>query len=504
MTSLVPNINLERATFDAPYVRRIFSSSPRDPRYHMLQHLSPKFQNAPNNDREPRAALVLNRFTRTLAVMFATESIAAILGVTAAQLAGKSFYECIDEGCLPAAMRCLESAKANDSIAYLRFWSRDPCRPEDVSQEPNDEQRAASSSPESIDGGVPLPSERESVPRHSDEPVGSSSSEGRADSHGARIPTSESFEIERAASQISSDHNSSHYTSGTDPHHDDSMFEEGSRSSTSSLDAGPNQHQAPIELEAVVSCTSDGLVVILRRARPIIPATVQTIAEMQQGQGMFVAPWGAYQDMQPHAARVPNYAAPPHIGGWGIASAGPSIENIMRSIRDVAVFAWSLVGINGNIAAHAKGKAVGEAMPPGGVPIWEPHAIGPELGMAPHNQAQEMWDPWNGRLVPKHQPRPQPQHTQSWQGHHGHNDGYRYDDLAPSAIMARADVWRSRQGDSGSRDFGIYDHGHGQDHGGFKLTQQPVARLPLPVPSIQQFNADADHAGSQEDKNMGL
>ncbi|KAK7415620.1 hypothetical protein QQX98_005764 [Neonectria punicea] len=109
-----------------------------DPRYHMLEHLSPKFRMSPA-EREPRAALILNRFTRTLSVMFATEAISSVLGVSADQVLHKSFYECIRESSLDDAFKCLESAKANDSIAYLRFWSRDPRRPEDFQGEESED-----------------------------------------------------------------------------------------------------------------------------------------------------------------------------------------------------------------------------------------------------------------------------------------------------------------------------------------------------------------------------
>ena len=43
-----------------------------------------------------------------------------------------SFYYCIAENCLQDAIKCLENAKGNDSIAYLRFWFRDP-RTQDAS-----------------------------------------------------------------------------------------------------------------------------------------------------------------------------------------------------------------------------------------------------------------------------------------------------------------------------------------------------------------------------------
>lgn len=508
LSILTSDKSIERATFDAPYVRRIFSSSPRDPRYHMLQHLSPKFQNAPNMDREPRAALVLNRFTRTLAVMFATDSVAHILGVTSAQLANKSFYECIDEGCLGEAMRCIESAKANDSIAYLRFWSRDPRRPEDMPAPPDVEERGSdgSNSPDS-EGGVALPSEHGSVHRLSNEPAGSSSDDAQAgppDSHGARLDQSVSGDspgLNRSASEVSG-HHSSRNSSGTDLQHDaaGAVFdEEASRSSTSSVDAAGHpaarlhHPQHPVELEAVISCTSDGLVVILRRARPIIPATAQAAAEMQQGQGMFVAPWGAYQDMQaqPAAFNAAGVPVPHHVAGHGIVSTGPSIDNVMNSIRDVAVFAWSLVGINGNIAAHGHGTPVGEAMPPGGLPIWEPHP-GNNLGNGPNNQAQEMWHPWSGRDQQREQPK---QDYPLFRRHRDQFGNYRFDDLAPSATTARASMWQSRQGGPATAhgQFSAYGHGPGEQGGiGFA---NPATAGHLPVPSMQQFNADADAGG---------
>src|SRR6202035_2650967 len=111
-----------------------------------------------------RAALILNRFTRTLTVMYATNAVTSILGITPEQFDGKSFYECIQENCLADAIRCLESAKANDSIAYLRFWHRDPRRQEDLQDQ---QMREASRSSGSEGGGVQL-----NQPMDVDRPVG--------------------------------------------------------------------------------------------------------------------------------------------------------------------------------------------------------------------------------------------------------------------------------------------------------------------------------------------
>ncbi|KAK7743108.1 hypothetical protein SLS53_004193 [Cytospora paraplurivora] len=93
----------------------------------------------PPVEREPRAALILNRFTRNLTIMFATNAVASVLGLSPDRVKNKSFYRCIQERCLPDAVKCLESAKANDSIAYLRFWSRDPREEDDFEQEEGDE-----------------------------------------------------------------------------------------------------------------------------------------------------------------------------------------------------------------------------------------------------------------------------------------------------------------------------------------------------------------------------
>ena len=71
--------------------------------------------------------------------MFATNAVASILGVTPDLVQDKSFWECISENCVADAINCLESAKANDSIAYLRFWSRDPRREEDFEHDSDEE-----------------------------------------------------------------------------------------------------------------------------------------------------------------------------------------------------------------------------------------------------------------------------------------------------------------------------------------------------------------------------
>jgi hypothetical protein len=44
---------------------------------------------------------------------------------------------------------------------------------------------------------------------------------------------------------------------------------------------------------------------------------------------------------------------------------------LMRSIRDVAVFAWAVTGINGNLASYGQGRPRIGAQPADGLPVWE-------------------------------------------------------------------------------------------------------------------------------------
>lgn len=209
-------------------------------------------------------------------------------------------------------MRCLESAKANDSIAYLRFWLRNPL----------------------LDEGVDV------------------------DMGGYNGPA---FGIP------------------TDPY----------------ASASP-----PIELEAVVSCTSDGLVVILRQARAPIPnATLPPQPVPVYSNGLFAAPWAlepvyAYGSASYPHDPLPNPAYPeaksslckeneiPSLGqgptparssrGSSIppssaeaksVASGPHENQLMDTIRDVAVFAWGIIGINRSLEQHKYGSPSGNAHP---------------------------------------------------------------------------------------------------------------------------------------------
>ncbi|KAJ5882109.1 uncharacterized protein N7529_000781 [Penicillium soppii] len=289
----------------------------------MLTWISNKFsQRLTEPLHETRAAMFVNRFTRTATIMYATSGVSDILGVHPNQLISQSFYYCIKEECLRDAVRCLEGAKANDSIAYLRFWFRNPL------QNAND--------------------------------------------------------------------NASNTATET----------------------------PPIELEAVVSCTSDGLVVILRRARAPIPTTIAATPQPAPiyTSGVFAAPWapepvfsyGAPSQAPSHAPlHAPGFAtaypehrstlcrddlasgsavpqaAQPEVkttlcregmetssgsasdsvygsekqAAGGPGETGPHSYRLMDTIREVAVFAWGIVGINRGLEQYKCGTPTGNAHP---------------------------------------------------------------------------------------------------------------------------------------------
>ncbi|OCK72810.1 hypothetical protein K432DRAFT_411456 [Lepidopterella palustris CBS 459.81] len=383
----------QKRAVEAPIVRRLFSSSPKDPRYHMLSHLSSKFNLSPKEQtHEPRAALFLNRFTRTLTIMYATNGIEQIIGISGEAMKGRSFYYCIQENCLEDAVRCLETAKGNDSIAYLRFWFRDPRQDDqtdtntNTSESEDETMTDFNGSEDEGEGGVNLgdPSGTTSSNEH-DSNGTSLAQTGPISSRSAGVSSDESLSASRIHSGDSSNPPDTHEVVFGHPHN--------ALSSTSSISEGEH-HNVPIELEAVVSCTSDGLVVCLRRARPMIPQSAQPqiqAAQPQYRNGIFAAPWAPEPMFLPPLPQPPPYplgAAHPAMYRMGLAGqqghhghhgyhghqqqVGPSQADFMNSIRDVAVFAWALTGINGSLAEYSRGKPTGESQPPEGFPIWAP------------------------------------------------------------------------------------------------------------------------------------
>ena len=399
----------------------------------MLSYISAKFSQGPPRpqNHEARAALFLNRFTRTLTIMYASNGLEDVLGITADELTGKSFYYCIQENCLPEAIRCLESAKANDSIAYLRFWYRNPRQDDPPSDQDESMSDAPSSEAEDDDGGVQLSSRMDfdsgdhemssSSGYHSRERVGSSSrvpslmADSSSHSHSpgnslqSKTPDLVFDTAPKAGSSSSSvpqlHENGGRSGSRSSPNvkaaHSSGRRggQEAQRSQDRPLADGA-QHQVQqaqerqVELEAVVSCTSDGLVLVLRAARPFVLDSLRPaprVKEPSYRNGFFASPWAEEQQQQQQwcgteAASVAavvddrHRAFPPQqlvfndpvvVDAADVAARGPQEAEFMSSIREVAVFAWALTGINGSIAQYGRGKPRPGAQPLGGLPIWE-------------------------------------------------------------------------------------------------------------------------------------
>ena len=88
--------------------------------------------------------------------------------------------------------------------------------------------------------------------------------------------------------------------------------------------------------------------------------------------GIFAAPWGV-NAIRPHVYE-PNPDVPFHHGPDAPLAppSGPRMDDFMTSIKEVAVFAWSLAGINGNMAAYGRGNPRGESQPEY-LPVLDPY-----------------------------------------------------------------------------------------------------------------------------------
>lgn len=306
----------------APAIRRAFSSSPVDPRFHMLTHLSEKFKAPPPGAHEPRAALILNRFTKTSSILYASSALNDLLGVELDNSVGTSFYECIQRECLEDAIQAIEHAKENDSIAYMRFIWRNPGEDPDGRDPAYCEGGDAAATSGNTNGRTQQqsPSAGDSAGSSSRNGGGSSSNRGAA--HTA--------------------------------------LAEGDKSS--SLDSAPGPGVQPsvqpaLVVEAVVSCTSDGLVVVLRKARPIIPSS----GTLGRPIGQFISPWSTAASAS-RRRTADEMDAPADIPVPRFC--GPAAADFMESIRQVAVFAWSLRSINEGLLQYARPPGVAEGKQP--------------------------------------------------------------------------------------------------------------------------------------------
>ncbi|KAK9239841.1 hypothetical protein V1525DRAFT_448554 [Lipomyces kononenkoae] len=75
---------------------------------------------------ESRAALILDRTSQSLPILYATQSVAEIVGLNPHEITGWNLWDCVDAQSLMSAQLSIERAKENDALSYLWFSWRDP------------------------------------------------------------------------------------------------------------------------------------------------------------------------------------------------------------------------------------------------------------------------------------------------------------------------------------------------------------------------------------------
>lgn len=245
----------------------------------MIDHLAPKFRStslARAAVHEPRAAFLLNRFSDTLPILYATHATQFVLSCNPDEAVGRSFYEFIDDVYLLGAINAIERAKENDSIAYLRLLWKENL--EDIEEEEEEDEEE--------------------------------------DEEGE-----EGYTVQRPR-----------------------LYQQSSQSIPGQPIPGR------FEVECLVSASSDGLIVVVRRAPPI-----ESQPPHVRPPGIFASPW-ATSPLAPYIVPPPP---PPPIETAAInrevpeaipSPPSPSNQAIMNSIRDISVFAWSIAMLNHNVS----------------------------------------------------------------------------------------------------------------------------------------------------------
>lgn len=75
---------------------------------------------------EPRACMILNRFSRSLGIMYASPSCQIIFGVEPDQIVGKPFLLFIRADDLASFVEQVDLAKASNIVTHMRFWFQSP------------------------------------------------------------------------------------------------------------------------------------------------------------------------------------------------------------------------------------------------------------------------------------------------------------------------------------------------------------------------------------------
>ena len=185
-------------------------------------------------------------------------------------------YEIVQANSIPEAVCCLEGVKANDSIAYLRFWRRVPCQDEVFHEElreasqRNDLENRGSVVPGYMhvnadnvveSGNLAHPALMKS---RNGEPS-TSTALTRSLNRPRRLP-GEGTALERDAAHAPLDQGRASHSLTPSFLAPTTLCRRRQPPRLLRIDDEPN------EIEAMISCTSDGLVVVLRARRSALPS----------------------------------------------------------------------------------------------------------------------------------------------------------------------------------------------------------------------------------------
>ncbi|KAF9971855.1 hypothetical protein BGZ73_005110 [Actinomortierella ambigua] len=83
-------------------------------------------------DPEPRACMILNRFTRSLVIMYASPSSRELLSIDPETIIGKPLLLFIRADDLASFVVQMDIAKSTTAVAHMRFWFQSPNCPQEI------------------------------------------------------------------------------------------------------------------------------------------------------------------------------------------------------------------------------------------------------------------------------------------------------------------------------------------------------------------------------------
>ncbi|KAL7754231.1 hypothetical protein RI367_000212 [Sorochytrium milnesiophthora] len=88
-----------------------------------LRAATSNFSECVSAPRQVRACMILNRFTRDLTVMFASNNVRHVLGIEPEAMFGKSLLDFVRADSRRNIMAEVDIVKENESMCHIRFWS---------------------------------------------------------------------------------------------------------------------------------------------------------------------------------------------------------------------------------------------------------------------------------------------------------------------------------------------------------------------------------------------